>query len=61
MIYVESATRAELEVEVLSNDELAAYLGGLDALDTMELDELREKITKWIAEGDELGNVGSAR
>lgn len=51
---IDTATRAQLEAEIVSNDELCEFLGGLDKVQVMTTDELRERITEWIIEGSEV-------
>lgn len=53
---IEKMSRAELECEILVNDDLYAYFGGdaeLSHVIKMTDDEVREKIREWILEGDE--------
>jgi hypothetical protein len=53
---IETMSRAELECEILENDELYQYFGGDDNIDEvirMSDEEVREKIREWIIEGDE--------
>lgn len=52
-MHIDKATRAELEAEIIANDSLADYLGGLDAVQGMSTEELKDKITEWIIEGNE--------
>lgn len=54
MIHLPDATRAEIEVAVLENDELAEFLGGLRVVSAMSLEALREKIGDWVEAGDEI-------
>jgi hypothetical protein len=44
---------SELQVEILDNDELLEFVGGFDALAGLNVESLREIITKWIMSGDE--------
>lgn len=53
---IDTMSRAELECEILSNDDLYAYFGGddnLSAISKMTDFEVRSKILEWIVEGDE--------
>lgn len=48
--------RAELECEILSNDDLYTYFGGddnLSKISKMTDFEVRSKILEWIMKGDE--------
>ncbi len=57
MIHVPTATRSELEIEILNNDDLMKFLGGEAAVLATSTDELRDKITEWIIEGDETSHI----
>lgn len=50
---IEKATRSELEVAALENDDLFNFLGKEAGILAMNLEELRDKITEWIIEGNE--------
>lgn len=53
---IDLMSRAELECEILANDDLYAYFGGdanMANVIKMSDEEVREKIREWILEGDE--------
>lgn len=50
---IEKASRADLEVAALNNDDLFNFLGKEDGILAMNLEQLRDKITEWIIEGNE--------
>ena len=50
---IDKASRIDLECEIINNDELYNYLGGLDEIAKLNDDELRDKIGDWIIDGDE--------
>jgi hypothetical protein len=53
-LHVPNATRSELECVALQNEDLFNALGREEGILKMTLEELREKITNWIIEGDEI-------
>jgi hypothetical protein len=54
----EKTTRKQLvEAAFTSSIDLFTHLGGAQAIAEMETEELREKITAWIMEGDEAGSI----
>lgn len=52
MSNVNTANRAELEVEILKND-LEGLFGGLKAIIAMDTETIREKLINWVVEGGE--------
>jgi len=53
-MYIPTATRADLEVAILQNNlEDTERFGGIENIMKMSIEEIREKLTEWIFEGDE--------
>lgn len=53
---IDLMSRAELEIEIIEDEDLYNYFGGdanLDNINKMSDEEVREKIREWIIEGDE--------
>ncbi len=53
---IETMSRAELEIAILSDNDLYLYFGGdanIANVIKMSDEEVREKIREWIIEGDE--------
>jgi GTP cyclohydrolase III len=53
---IETMSRAELEIAILSDNDLYLYFGGdanMANVIKMSDEEVREKIREWILEGDE--------
>ena len=57
MNFVENMNRAELEIAILENNLEDTYFNGLDAIIKMSDDEIRERLTEWIIEGDETAQI----
>lgn len=54
IMYIPTATRADLEVAILQNNlEDTERFGGIENIMKMSIEEIREKLTEWIFEGDE--------
>ena len=53
---IETMSRAELEIAILSDNDLYLYFGGdanMANVIKMSDEEVRDKIREWILEGDE--------
>ena len=53
---LDKMTRVDMEVEILNCDELYDFIGGdenLDNISKMSDEEMRNRISDWIEEGDE--------
>lgn len=53
MTNINTATRSELEIAIFENDLENTLFGGLDAIIAMSTEEIREKLTNWVIEGNE--------
>jgi hypothetical protein len=53
-LHITTANRSQLEAEAIAkNDELFNFLGREAGILKLSTEELRDKITEWIIEGDE--------
>jgi len=50
---ITTATKSQMEIAFIFNEELCNYLGGFDVASNMSEIELREKITSFIIENNE--------
>lgn len=53
MTNVTTATRTELEIAVLNDINLDLYVGGFDNIGSLGTEDLRERITNYVIEGNE--------
>jgi len=56
MTNVNTATRAQLEIVTIEDDNLELFLGGHKSIIKMDTETLREKIIDYVMQGNECEN-----